>query len=216
MAKSKEVHDQNREGVTISKLIQLFRLFLPKNTETLARLDKFSDLDIEKINQIKSLNIKGIILDADDCIAYNHGEVLKENIAHLKKLSSQGIKIVIYSNMKKTLRYESIEKYAKVLTNILPKPDIKGFREACEILNLPFDKVVMVGDNYVTDSGSLKLGIPFIKIKPIASPYTNIANKLFFGGYKFLREFYDSLSRFYDLFRKKPLTSKNIKNYKLK
>lgn len=216
MAKSIKAEDQNREGVTISKLIQLFRLFLPKNTETLARLDKFSDLDVEKINQIKSLNIKGIILDADDCIAYNHGEILKENIAHIKKLSSKGIKIVIYSNMKKTLRYESIEKYAKVLTNILPKPDIKGFNKACKILNLNPKNIIMVGDNYVTDSGSLKLGIPFVKIKPISSPYTNITNKLFFGGYKFFREFYDRLSRFYDLFRKKPLTSKDIKNYKLK
>ncbi len=216
MTKSTKEKDQNREGVTISKLIQLFRLFLPKNTETLARLDKFSDLDIEKINKIKSLEIKGIILDADDCIAYNHGEILKENIKHIKKLSSQGIKIVIYSNMKKTLRYEPIDAYAKILTNIPAKPDIKGFLQASEILNIPRKNIVMVGDNYVTDSGSLKLGIQFIKIKPIDTHYKNIGDKLFFGGYKFLREFYDVLSRFYDLFRKKPLTSKDIKNYKLK
>ena len=200
MKKKIDQKDNPREGLTVLKLLQLLKLFLPHNTRTLARLDKFKDLDIEKLNKLSDLNIKGIIIDTDDCIAYNHGEILPENIEHIKKLNKKGIKIVIYSNMAKTERYEPVEKYVKILTNLPPKPSKKGFRQAVKTLALPKSQIVMIGDNYITDSGSIHIGVPFIKVKPIGGK-----RGLIMKAYDKLRNFYDKVSRFHDKFRKKPI-----------
>jgi len=212
MNKTKQEEDFTREVPTISTILQLFRLFLPRNTKTIARLDKFMDLNIEKINKLKEINLKGLIIDSDDCISYNHGEILEENVTHIKRLHDQGIKLVIYSNMRKTERYEAIESYAKVLTRIPPKPGIKGFEKALQTLNLPAKNVAMVGDNYLTDAGAIRLGISFIKIKPIDIPSENRVFNLAVTLYGYLRGFYDKISRIHDkLRRKKPLKSKDLK-----
>ncbi len=212
MTEKIEIKDHSREGLSLQKILQLFKLFHPKNTKTLARLNKFTELDIQKINELKNLNIKGLILDVDDCIARNHEEILPENIEYIKKLKSQGIEMVFYSNMKRTNRYDQLDDYVEVLTNIPAKPNIKGFKEACERLDLKPKNILMVGDNYITDSGSIKLGIPFIKIKPIKAHYTTLYMKLKMGSYGILRSFYDYVAQFHDLFREKPLNSKAFKN----
>jgi HAD superfamily phosphatase (TIGR01668 family) len=209
---NKEIEDQNREGFTFIKLLQIFRLFLPSNTKTLARLNKFTDLNLEKLKELKNLDIKGLILDVDDCIAHNHKEVLKENLEYIKTLHAKGIKIVLYSNMKKTKRYDSIERYVEVLTNIPPKPDVRGFKEALKRLSLQRENVLMVGDNYVTDSGSLRVGIRFVKIKPLMGKYDSIFETVKMLIYSIFREFYDLLSRVHDIFREKPLSSKDLKS----
>lgn len=200
MKKKIDQKDNSREGITVLKLLQLIKLFFPHNTRTLARLDKFEDLNIEKLNKLSGLNIKGLIIDTDDCIAYNHGEILPENIQHIKKLNEKGIKIVVYSNMAKSGRYKPIEKYAKILTNLPPKPSKKGFRKAMKATGLPKSQIVMIGDNYITDSGSTRIGIPFIKVKPIGGE-----RGLIMKAYDKLRNFYDKVSRFHDKFRKKPI-----------
>ena len=46
--------DQSREGITLRKFIQLFKLLVPKNTKTLAVFDKFTDLSLEKIKDFNS------------------------------------------------------------------------------------------------------------------------------------------------------------------
>ena len=170
--------DQSREGVTLSKFLQLFKLLLPKNTKTLARLDKFTDLDLGKIRELKGVDIKGIILDIDGCISFNHGEILKENVEHIGKLIGQGIKIVIYSNMAKTSRYDVLDSRVVVLTNVPPKPEKAGFEEACRQLGLPKENIVMVGDNYVTDGGAISAGINFIEIKPLRKEGESIFEKV--------------------------------------
>lgn len=159
--------DYSREGVNLTKFVQCFKLLVPKSTRTLARLEKFIDLDIDKMKKENGVEIKGIILDIDGCLAYNHGEILPENLEHLRALLAKGIKVVIYSNMIWSPRYQNLDGQVEVLTNIPAKPDPKGFEIALQKLDLPKENVVMVGDNYLTDGGAIQEGINFIHVNPL-------------------------------------------------
>ncbi len=207
----KNIIDENREGPSLLKFVQLFKLFIPKNTRTLLRLKKFENLDLQKLNKITGLQIKALIVDCDDCISYNHGAILEENISHLKKLLKQGTKIVIYSNMKHSARYDVLPAEIKVLTNLKPKPDVDGFKKAIRSLGVDKKHIAMVGDNYITDAGCLYVGIPFIKVKPIETIFKNWEWRSIMKIYGWLREFYNIIALFYDRFRSKPLTEKDLR-----
>jgi hypothetical protein len=46
----------------------------------------------------------------DECIAEHHGKILEENLEIIKNLLANDWKIIIYSNMKKSDRYDELEK----------------------------------------------------------------------------------------------------------
>ncbi len=201
------MEDQSREGINLTKFIQLFRLLLPKNTRTLAVLGKFSDLDLPLIKKLTGIDIKGIILDVDGCIAKNHGKIKEENLRHIKRLVSRGIRIAIVSNMKKSARYDALPGKVHVLTNFKPKPAAEGFLKAVKKMGLKKKNIVMVGDNYITDGGSIRWGIPFVRVKPIRHKGESIAEK----GHSFIRGFFILVSKIYDFRRKNPISTKDIK-----
>jgi uncharacterized protein len=166
--------DFSREGITSKKIIQGFKLLLPGNTKTLCFYNTFTDFDSKEISKKLGKQLKGIILDVDHCISENRGPIFPENIAHLKKLQAEGLKIVIYSNSIWTKRYNAIPKGIKVLTDIPAKPNLEGFRIALNELGFSKDEIVMVGDNYLTDGGAIQMGIPFVRIKAIIHKAKNI------------------------------------------
>ncbi|MFC1615995.1 HAD-IA family hydrolase [Patescibacteria group bacterium] len=190
--------DQDRSGVTFSKIKQLFKLLLPKNLKTLSRINKFNQLDPRKFEKKEGIKIKGIITDVDECISLNRGEILEENVEHLKKLLKQGYPIVFLSNMEKTNRYEVIPKEIKIMTNFPSKPAPEGFLKALNSLEIKKEEAIMVGDNYITDGGAIPLGIRFVKVKPIFSTNESRAFRILRLPVNTMRWFYDWLSRFYE------------------
>lgn len=187
------MEDYNREGVTITKLLQLFKLLLPRNTKTLKFYNKFTDFNPAEIKKSKGIDIKGIILDVDETIAYCRGEILPENVKYLDKLIKQGLKIVLMSNMIKTSRYDVLNKEIKIMTKFPAKPEPQGFKLALKELQLDKKNVAMVGDNYITDGGAIPLGIAFIRIKPIAKKHESFPEFV----HSIIRNFFILLSRIY-------------------
>ena len=192
--------DFSREGLNLEKLINMLRLLRPQNTRTLIRLKKFTDLNIDELSRLLGRPVLGIISDVDDCIAPNHEDILPENLTHIKNLHSKGIQTVLFSNAKKTSRYDEVEQYAHVLTNIPPKPNLKGYVVALEHMKLDPLQVVMVGDNYITDAGCLKLGIPFVHIEPIKDHSKSALKKFAMAIYSALRGFYIWISKVHERF----------------
>ena len=199
--------DISREGVTFEKVRQFGRLFLPRNNHAIAKVDKFANIDIAKLNELLNTNFKGVILDVDECVAPHHGEVLAENVSAIIKMISQGIKIVIFSNMKMSERYESlitrVEEETgfkiKIITSEYAKPDPRGFEECVDELGLnEGEQVLMIGDNFLTDGGAIQAGIPFIKVKPIKTRGEGLkkAKRLPQMG---LRGLHSGVSKVYDL-----------------
>lgn len=158
--------DKSREWVTIPKIIQPFRvLFSKRATQVLAWYRSFDNIDIELLKQN---GIEWIILDVDECIAPHHGQILNLYYQKIQELLQAWFKIVIYSNMKKSSRYEDLEKlWIQVITSKYAKPDKRWFEECLERLWLNASEVAMVWDNYLTDWWAIWAWIPFIKIKPI-------------------------------------------------
>lgn len=157
--------DVSREWITYSKIVHLFRLlFQSQTTKVLAYAKTFSDIDFAKL---KASWIQAIILDVDDCIAPHHGEILPENKDIIEWLLKD-FKIVVFSNMKKSNRYEELEKlWIQIVTSPFAKPDARWFEQCLETLWTRAEQTVCIWDNYVTDGGCKNAGIEFIKVSPI-------------------------------------------------
>ncbi|MDD4151538.1 MAG: HAD-IA family hydrolase [Candidatus Gracilibacteria bacterium] len=164
--------DKSREGLTLNKISHTLKVFLSKEaTNAILFVDKFGDINFDFF---KENGKKGIILDIDECVAPHHGNILDENMKIIKNIFENGWKIVIYSNMKKTSRYEDLEKLGiKVITSKYAKPDERGFKECLENLSLDTKSTLMIGDNFLTDGGAIYAGIEFIKVKPIETEEKN-------------------------------------------
>jgi len=160
------ISDISREWINLSKIFFAAQVFLNKKyTKNLLSVDDFSSIDFKKLTSIWK---KWMILDVDDCIAPHHGEIITENKNIIFKLLWKGWKIVIFSNMKKSQRYEELEsKWIEVITSPYPKPSKKWFEACLENLWLKAGEVVMIWDNFLTDGGSRNAGIDFIKVSPI-------------------------------------------------
>jgi len=201
-----EPQDISREGLSLEKLFHFFRLFNPANNHAIAKVSAFHLIDIARINELLGTNFKGIILDFDECVAPHHGEITQENADALIEMIKSKIKVVIYSNMEKGPRYDALIQRVleetgyeiKVITSKYSKPDQRGFNEAKTALNLEEDEdVVMIGDNFVTDGGSIHAGIPFIKVDPIKTeePFHKKAKRVFQTG---TRSMHSGISNSYD------------------
>jgi len=212
--------DVSREGLTGEKVAQLGRLFVPSLNHAIAKVSSFSVIDISRINELLGTNFNGVILDIDECVAPHHGEVLRENVDSIIKMINQGVKIVIFSNMKASERYnplietvrESTGYEIKVITSRYAKPDPRGFEECVDELGLTEEEdTLMIGDNFVTDGGAIKAGIPFIKVRPIKTQGEGALRKIKRSFQTGSRGFYTGVSNVYDFIgRRKVLRDKDF------
>lgn len=209
--------DVSREGATREKFIHQGRLLRPKNNHAVVKVSSFRHVNIRRINELLGTNFKGVILDVDECVAPHHGEILPENVEAIVEMVKQGIKVVIFSNMEATDRYDPlIEKVLEetgfeiqVIMSIHPKPDVRGFLEAQTALQLADgEEVAMVGDNFSTDGGSIRAGIPFIKVDPIKTPGLIKRTIRFYQTVP--RTFQAGISRIYDFFGRRVLRDKDL------
>lgn len=166
--------DISREGLTREKLVQCARLVNAETTHAIAKISAFSLLNVAKINALLGTDFRGLILDVDECVAPHHGEITEENIRKIQEICAEGMGIVIHSNMQASARYDEVIEsdggQIHLHKSRFAKPDRRGFLECAEVLNLEPSKIIMVGDNFLTDGGSISAGIPFVKITPLSRP----------------------------------------------
>ena len=121
---------------------------------------------------IDSYGIKGLILDVDDTIvSFNNREVseqLQEWISAMKKI----VPIWLVSNNISQNRIATIAN-ALDLPYIFSakKPSRRRLREAAAEMNLPVERVAMIGDRLFTDvlAGN-RLGMFTVLVEPIVDP----------------------------------------------
>lgn len=139
------------EEIIGDKLLDMVNYVLSKTIKPDITIDKVSQLDEEKIEELKQkYGIEGIIIDVDETLRKdmkNIPEVNKEWMENLKNI----IKIIILSNGTD----KKIEEYFKEkgidYISFAHKPLKKNFLKACQEIGVEPDKVLVVGDSLLDD-----------------------------------------------------------------
>ncbi|MFP7699602.1 MAG: YqeG family HAD IIIA-type phosphatase [Candidatus Phytoplasma pyri] len=117
-----------------------------------------------------SQGFEGIFFDLDNTLmCYSDKNLNNFTKKFLKKINKK-FKIVIVSNAsEKKLKKICNNDFLYVYLNIFhKKPSKFGFKRALELIDLPFNKVLMVGDQLITDVlGANKMKIKSILVNPI-------------------------------------------------
>ena len=178
----------SREGLTLAKTLHFVLIpFRPNLLKTYLAVDRFIEVPID---QLKIDGIQGVLIDADGTLGPHHTRNFpKEVVEHINKMINSGLKVAIYTNAFED-RFHQF-KNISVVTDVPPKPDRRGFKQAMEnFLGLNDPSVVcMIGDNFITDGGARLAGMHFIHIRPVKG------NESFF--HSFTRKLAFQCARFY-------------------
>lgn len=121
---------------------------------------------------LERYQLQGLILDVDDTLVplknTELSEALKTQMARLKKKA----KIWLVSNNISEMRISTIAKALDVpYISFAVKPSGRNLRKAMKAMNLPPERVAMVGDRLFTDvlAGN-RLGMFTILVEPMVDP----------------------------------------------
>lgn len=139
------------EEIKGDKIIDLAHYVLSKIVKPDITIDKVTELTEDEIEIIKQkYGIEGIILDVDDTLRKEMKNIPKCNQDWIESLRGK-FKIVVLSNgidkkIEEYFRERGIDYIGFAL-----KPLKKNFKKACETMNLPPNKVLVIGDNLLDD-----------------------------------------------------------------
>jgi HAD superfamily phosphatase (TIGR01668 family) len=134
-------------------------------------------------------HVKGIILDLDNTLSTHGSPYAEEGIeAWLGEMGRLGIRLVLLSNNKKSRVEPFAVKHNLNFISFACKPLVFGVKRAMQILNLPKEEVIMVGDQIFTDViGGNLFGLTTVLVEPfqdenyILFKLKRFAEKVVFG-----------------------------------
>ena len=110
--------------------------------------------DVTKISleDLKKLGVEGLILDLDNTIMAPKSARLDSHVKPWMDLMKKNFNIVILTNNKKSFYLEAVRQVVDLpVIGFAKKPWSSGIHEALDILKLPNDKIVVIGDRPLTD-----------------------------------------------------------------
>ena len=140
----------------------LYKRFMPKEF-----VNSVYDVTPEKLH---ALGIKGIITDLDNTLVeWDRADATPELMAWLKLIQDSGIQVIIVSNNKEARVKHFADPLGIQYIFQARKPLRKAFKKGLDLLNLPPQKVLMLGDQMMTDMlGGNALHLHTILVKPVA------------------------------------------------
>ena len=139
------------EDMVADKIIEMINYLLSKFIKPDITIKCVTQLNSEKIENLKTkYGIEGVILDVDDTLRKNMGNIPQCNREWIENLRGK-LKIVILSNGVD----KKIESYFKEIgidyIGFAHKPLKKNFKKACEKMGVSTDKVLVIGDSVIDD-----------------------------------------------------------------
>lgn len=139
----------------------MLKLFLPKQY-----VNAISDIDYEKL---RAEGYEGLIFDIDNTIVPYNTYYVQDSIVELfKTLSEKKFTVCFLSNNNKKRVTHFSELFNIKGIHMALKPSPWGFIKAVRLLKIPHDKLVIIGDQVLTDvlCGNLQ-GIHTILVNPM-------------------------------------------------
>ncbi len=139
------------EEIIGDKIIDLAHYVLSKIVKPDITIDKVTELIEDEVERIKQeYGIEGIILDVDDTLRKEMKNIPKCNQDWIESLRGK-FKIIVLSNgvdkeIEEYFRTRGIDYIGFAL-----KPLKRNFRKAFEKMNLPPDKVLVIGNDLLDD-----------------------------------------------------------------
>ncbi|MGY3750643.1 YqeG family HAD IIIA-type phosphatase [Vagococcus acidifermentans] len=119
--------------------------------------------------QLRAHGIEAVLADLDNTLtAWNNPDGTEEMLHWIETMKQAGIPVVVVSNNKASRIDRAVKHLGLEYVSRAMKPFGRGFRKAEKQLNLPPEKMVMVGDQLMTDiRGANGAGIRSILVKPL-------------------------------------------------
>ena len=110
------------------------------------------DVTRVSLNDLKKLGIEGLILDLDNTIMAPMSARLELPVEYWLEVMKKNFKIIVLTNNKNTNYLAAVKAVLKLpVIGFAWKPWSIGVNGALEILNLPHDKIAVIGDRPLTD-----------------------------------------------------------------
>jgi len=140
----------------------MFRRFLPH-----MRVNAVYDIALD---ELQARGMKGIITDLDNTLVGARDPIATpELVAWLDRVREFGFKVVIVSNNNETRVSAFAEPIGIPFIHAARKPASRAFRRALEVLELPPEHTVVIGDQLLTDVlGGRSMGLFTILVNAIA------------------------------------------------
>ncbi|MBQ7668324.1 MAG: HAD-IA family hydrolase [Clostridia bacterium] len=139
------------EELVVDKICSMINVALSRVIKPDIKLNKVTELDKEMIIKLKeAYGIEAIILDVDDTLRKNMRDIPDVNKKWIENLRGE-LKVIVLSNG----RDKKIEQFLKERNidyiSFAHKPLKRGFKKACEALDVSPEKVLVVGDSVIGD-----------------------------------------------------------------
>lgn len=121
------------------------------------------------VSELLESGIAGAIIDLDNTlVGYRSLEPTQDEAGWVKAASEAGLKIVLVTNNTTPWALAVAKNLGIPCIPNARKPLPHGFKRALELLELPRDRVVVIGDQFFTDVLGAKLfGLPVILVPPL-------------------------------------------------
>lgn len=120
-------------------------------------------------HQLKNCGVKAVLTDLDNTlIAWNNPDGTPELLEWIQTMKDADIPVIVVSNNKASRIERVVTKLGLDYVSRAMKPFTKGFKEVEERYQIPKDRLIMIGDQLMTDiKGANNAGIQSVLVKPI-------------------------------------------------
>lgn len=126
-------------------------------------------IDYEKLYKI---GYRGIIFDLDNTLVHHRDDSTPEVDELFRKIHAVGLKTLILSDNTRERIQSFLKNIDSPYIDDANKPNPEGYRKALQILELPKNQVVCIGDQLFTDiRGANQMGIASVLVDFIRVPY---------------------------------------------
>ena len=118
------------------------------------RPDLIYNGDVTKVQlgELKKMGIEGLILDLDNTIMAPKSARLELPVKFWLEVMKKNFKITILTNNKNKFYLEAVKEILNLpVIGFAKKPWSKGISEVLKILDMPADKIAIIGDRPLTD-----------------------------------------------------------------